>query len=56
MGLIGDEQKYGGYRTRQVSFESYDAATEAMRIGLPYQTVLDPLTDDPSVTNPPITK
>lgn len=37
-----DEQRYGEYRTKRVILECYDAITEAMKAGRPYQTILDP--------------
>lgn len=37
-----DEAKYGEYRTARLILEVYDAMAEAMRTGVPYQTVLDP--------------
>ena len=37
-----DEQKYGEYRTRRVILACYDAMSESMKTGKPYQTILDP--------------
>lgn len=48
-----DEQKYGEYRTKRVILECYDAMTEAIQTGKPYQTILDPPPADPSVAHPP---
>ena len=36
-----DEEKWGEYRTRRVILEIYDQMAEAVRTGVPYQTVLD---------------
>ena len=35
-------QNFGEFRTKRLILERYDAMTEAMRTGVPYQTVLDP--------------
>ena len=49
-----DEEKYDGdYRTKRVILEVYDAMSEAMRTGKPYETILDPPPADPSVAHPP---
>jgi hypothetical protein len=48
-----DEQKYGEYRTKRVILEIYDAMTEAISTGNPYQTLLDPPPADPAVAHPP---
>ena len=53
VGLIGDEQKYGEYRTKRVILECYDGMAEAMKTGRPYQTILDPPPADPRVTHQP---
>ena len=45
-------QKYGEYRTKRVILECYDAMTEAMKTGRPYQTILDPPPADPKVAHP----
>ena len=37
-----DEQQYGEYRTKRVILEIYDAMSEAIRTGQPYQSRLDP--------------
>jgi len=37
-----DEAAYGTYRTKDTILEIYDALTEAIRTGRPYQTRLDP--------------
>jgi hypothetical protein len=43
-----DEAKYDGdYRTKRVIMEVYDTMAEAIRIGQPYQTRLDPLPGPP---------
>lgn len=48
-----DEQKYGEYRTKRVILKIYDAMTEAIRTGQPYQTLLDPPPADSAVAHPP---
>ena len=35
-------QRYGSFRTKELILEVYDAMAEAMRTGVPYQTILDP--------------
>jgi len=47
-----DEQKYGEYCTKRVILECYDAMTEAIKTGRPYQTILDPPPADPRVAHP----
>lgn len=47
------ENEHGGYRTKRVIPEIYEAMAEAERRGVPYQTVLDPQPADPRVTHPP---
>ena len=43
-----DEAQFDGdYRTRRVILAIYDALTESMRTGQPYQTRLDPPPGDP---------
>ena len=37
-----DEQQYGSFRTKELILDVYDAMAEAMRTGVPYQTILDP--------------
>jgi hypothetical protein len=37
-----DEERYGSYRTKELILRVYDAMAEAMRTGVPYQTILDP--------------
>ncbi len=37
-----DEQRYGKYRTKELILDIYDAMAEAIRVGKPYQTILDP--------------
>ncbi|MGH7600205.1 MAG: hypothetical protein ACREOI_27945 [bacterium] len=51
-----DEQKHGEYRTKRVILEIYDAMTEAIRTGKPYQTRLDPPPADPRVAHGHIEK
>lgn len=51
-----DEQIYGEYRTKRVILECYDAMEEAMKLGRPYQTILDPSPADPRVAHSPIKK
>ncbi|WP_416673603.1 hypothetical protein [Egbenema bharatensis] len=46
-----DEQKHGHYRTKDKILEIYDAMSEAMKTGKPYQTLLDPPPTDPSVAH-----
>jgi hypothetical protein len=49
-----DEAKFhGGYRTKRVILEIYDALTAAMQTGQPYQTRLDPPPADPRCCHPP---
>ena len=47
-----DEQKYGEYHTKRVILECYDAMTEAMKIGRPFQSILDPPPADTRVAHP----
>ena len=35
-------QNFGEFRTKRLILERYDAMAEAIRIGKPYQTILDP--------------
>jgi hypothetical protein len=37
-----DEERFGGYRTKRLILESYDAMAEAIRTGVPYRSMLDP--------------
>jgi len=37
-----DEEKWNDYHTKRVILEIYDALSEAIRSGRPYQTRLDP--------------
>jgi hypothetical protein len=37
-----DEQRYGSFRTKELILDVYDAMAEAIRTGVPYQTILDP--------------
>ena len=48
-----DEQKYGEYCTKRVTLECYNAMTEAMKTGRPYQTILDPPPADPRIAHSP---
>jgi hypothetical protein len=48
-----DEQNYGKYRTKRVILECYDAMTEAIKTGWPYQTILDPPPAAPRVAHSP---
>jgi hypothetical protein len=48
-----DEKAHGEYRTKRVIFEIYDAMSEAVRTGKPYQTRLDPPPADTSVAHEP---
>ena len=43
-----DEKQHGGYRTKRVILEIYDAMQEAIDTGQPYQTLLDPPPGPPS--------
>ena len=47
-----DEVKYGTYRTKDTILEIYDAMTESLRSGQPYQTRLDPPPADPRCCHP----
>jgi hypothetical protein len=48
-----DEDQYGEYRTQRVILEIYDRMAEAVRTGVPYQTLLDPPPADPRVAHLP---
>jgi len=48
-----DEAQYGEFRTKRVILGIYDAMAEAIRTGIPYQTILDPLPADPRVAHAP---
>ncbi len=37
-----DEAKFGEYRTARLVLGMYDAMSDAVATGMPYQTVLDP--------------
>jgi hypothetical protein len=37
-----DLERYGSFRTKRLILERYDAMSEAIRTGEPYQTILDP--------------
>lgn len=37
-----DEQRYGSFRTKELILDVHDAMAEAMRTGMPYQTILGP--------------
>jgi len=47
-----DEEKWSDYRTKEVILEIYDALTQALRTGRPYQTRLDPPPADPRCCHP----
>jgi hypothetical protein len=47
-----DEAACGEYRTKRVILEIYDAMAEADRVGVPYQTRLDPPPADPRCCRP----
>jgi hypothetical protein len=49
-----DEARHGEYRTQRVILEIYDRMAEAIRSGVPYQTLLDPPPADPRVAHPPL--
>jgi hypothetical protein len=51
-----DEAAHGEYRTKRMILEVYDAMAEAIRTGVPYQTVLDPPPADPSLCHPESTR
>ena len=48
-----DEARHGEYRTKRVILEIYDRMAEAIRTGVPYQTLLDPPPADPRVAHQP---
>ena len=49
-----DEAKCNGdYRTKRVILEIYDAMSDSIRTGVPYQTKLDPPPADPRCCHPP---
>ncbi|MDO9530030.1 MAG: N-6 DNA methylase [Syntrophales bacterium] len=48
-----DEDRFGEYRTKRLILEIYDDLAEAIRIGKPYQTRIDPLPADPRVAHLP---
>ena len=37
-----DVERYGSFRTKELILEIYGAMAEAIRTGMPYQTILDP--------------
>ena len=37
-----DTERYGSFRTKELTLQVYDAMAEAIRSGEPYQTILDP--------------
>jgi hypothetical protein len=49
-----EESVHGEYRTKRAVLEIYDAMTEAVGTGVPYQTRLDPPPADPRVAHPSI--
>jgi hypothetical protein len=48
-----DEDEYDEYRTKRVILEIYDAMTDAIQVGHPYETCLDPPPSDPRVAHSP---
>jgi len=48
-----DEARHGRYRTKETILQIYDALTEAMQSGTPYQTLLTPPPADPRCCHPP---
>ena len=38
----GEAADFGEFRTKRLILERYDAMAEAIRTGVPYQTILDP--------------
>jgi hypothetical protein len=48
-----EEKSNGGYRTKCVILEIYDAMAEAIRAGQPYQTRLNPPPADLGSCHPP---
>lgn len=48
-----DETKHGHYRTQQTILQIYDALTESIATGQPYQTLLNPPPADPACCHPP---
>ena len=49
---LNDETKHGHYRTKETILQIYDAPTEAMQSGHPYQTLLNPPLADPACCHP----
>ena len=47
-----DIQKHGDYRTKLQILEIYDRMAEAMKTGVPYQTLLEPPPGDPKCCHP----
>jgi hypothetical protein len=47
-----DEKAHGEFRTQRLVLEAYDAMSEAVRTGMPYQTRLAPPPADPRVAHP----
>jgi hypothetical protein len=47
-----DIQKHGDHRTKLQILEIYDRMAEAMKTGVPYQTLLDPPPGDPRCCHP----
>lgn len=48
-----DEKQYGEYRTKRVILEIYDELKQAMEMGEPYRTRLEPPPADPEVAHEP---
>lgn len=46
-----DEGKYGAYRTKALILDVYRRMRDAIKTGVPYETVLDPPPADPSVAH-----
>jgi hypothetical protein len=46
-----DEEKYGDYRTKALILDVYRKMADAITIGVPYETILDPPPADPSVAH-----
>ncbi len=47
-----DKEKFGSYRTKDIILEIYDALSDAIRTGQPYQTHLDPPPAGPRIRHP----
>ena len=51
--ISSPKRKYGEYLTKRVTLECYDAMAESMKIGRPYQKILDPPPANPHVAHSP---